>query len=296
MRKLRPNILRGYPQPVRAAVRRAVCESGDVDDRGDQPAEREPTASPPSGRAGAPGLRGRGSSARGSGCACSRARPCRWARSAWSSTSDSAAGRRVLGLPPFGALTADTHLSPLHLSATLQRRRRPAADGRRQRRGHRRARERHRARRARERSDVALRAHARRARSAATVLAALVYRRRWHPIAPAGVAALLAVAICEVLLLATFQPAAFTRTHVLGLARARAAADRSGERGDQSHRGPAGGARADRRRDRPRVHVPAGVAARRTTRSACCTSRTSTRRRSGWTSRRTWREGSTSTS
>jgi hypothetical protein len=29
-------------------------------------------------------------------------------------------GETVLGLPPFGALTADTHLSPLHLSATLQ--------------------------------------------------------------------------------------------------------------------------------------------------------------------------------
>jgi hypothetical protein len=29
-------------------------------------------------------------------------------------------GETVLGLPPFGALTADTHLSPLHVSATLQ--------------------------------------------------------------------------------------------------------------------------------------------------------------------------------
>ena len=29
-------------------------------------------------------------------------------------------GETVLGLPPFGDLTADTHLSPLHVSATLR--------------------------------------------------------------------------------------------------------------------------------------------------------------------------------
>ena len=118
-------------------------------------------------------------------------------------------GETVLGLPPFGALTADTHLSPLHLSATLQdvgvQRLTDVvndegidglvSDIERDARG-------------------SVRTLALRAQLAATiggtVLAALVYRRRWHLIATGGAAALLAVAVCEVLLLATFQPAAFS--------------------------------------------------------------------------------------
>ena len=118
-------------------------------------------------------------------------------------------GETVLGLPPFGALTADTHLSPLHVSATLkdvgvQRLtdvvNDEGIDGLV--------------------SDVerdaraSVRTMAWRVLVAATIggtaLAALVYRRNWHLVATGGVAALLGVALCEVLLLATFQPAAFT--------------------------------------------------------------------------------------
>ena len=118
-------------------------------------------------------------------------------------------GETVLGLPPFGALTADTHLSPLHVSATLQdvgvQRLTDVvneegldglvSDVERDARG-------------------SVRSIAWRTLLAATIggtaLAALVYRRRWHRVAAGGVAAMLGVVLCEVLLLATFQPAAFT--------------------------------------------------------------------------------------
>ena len=48
-------------------------------------------------------------------------------------------------------------------------------------------------------------------------LAGLVYRRRWH-LVTAGAIAALGVVLCEVLLLATFQPAAFAEPTYSGLA------------------------------------------------------------------------------
>jgi predicted phosphodiesterase/type IV secretory pathway protease TraF len=118
-------------------------------------------------------------------------------------------GETVLALPPFGALTADTHLSPLHLSATLkdvgvQRLTKVvkglSLDGLVSDVEH----------DARER----VRTMAWRVLAVATlggvVLSALVFRRRWRLVATGGLAALLGVAACEVLLLATFRPSAFT--------------------------------------------------------------------------------------
>jgi Calcineurin-like phosphoesterase len=118
-------------------------------------------------------------------------------------------GETVLGLPPFGALTADTHLSPLHVSATLQdvgvQRLTDVVND--------------------EGLDGLVSDVERDARESVrtiawltllagtiggTALAALVYRTDWHRVATGGVAALLGVALCEVLLLTTFQPAAFT--------------------------------------------------------------------------------------
>ncbi len=124
-------------------------------------------------------------------------------------------GETVLALPPFGALTADTHLSPLHLSATLEdvgvQRLTDVVndegiDGLV--------------------SDIERDARGRIASMAwrvlivATVggvaLAALVFRRRWHLVAAGGIAALLGVTLCEVLLLVTFQPAAFAEPRYSG--------------------------------------------------------------------------------
>jgi len=118
-------------------------------------------------------------------------------------------GETDLGLPPFGALTADTHLSPLHVSATLEdvgvRRltdvvKQEGIEGLV--------------------NDVELDAHdsvrtmAWRVLLVATlggvVLALLVYRRRWRLVAAGGLTALLGVALCEVFLLATFTPEAFS--------------------------------------------------------------------------------------
>jgi predicted MPP superfamily phosphohydrolase len=117
-------------------------------------------------------------------------------------------GETQLGLPPFGALTADTHLSPLHVSATLkdvgvQRLtdvvNREGIDGLV--------------------SDVELDAHdgvrtmAWRVLLVATIggvaLAVVVYRRRWRLVVASGLTALLGVALCEVFLLSTFTPEAF---------------------------------------------------------------------------------------
>ena len=117
-------------------------------------------------------------------------------------------GETELGLPPFGALTADTHLSPLHVSATLEdvgvKRLTDVVndegiDGLV--------------------NDVEADAHSSVRTMAWRVLlfgtlggvalAALVYRRRWHLIAVGGLTALLGVALCEVFLLATFTPEAF---------------------------------------------------------------------------------------
>jgi predicted MPP superfamily phosphohydrolase len=118
-------------------------------------------------------------------------------------------GETELGLPPFGALTADTHLSPLHVSATLEdvgvRRltdvvKQEGIDGLV--------------------NDVELDAHdsvrtmAWRillvAALGGVALALLVYRRRWRLVAAGGLTALLGVALCEVFLLATFTPEAFS--------------------------------------------------------------------------------------
>jgi predicted MPP superfamily phosphohydrolase len=117
-------------------------------------------------------------------------------------------GETQLGLPPFGALTADTHLSPLHVSATLkdvgvQRLtdvvNREGIDGLV--------------------SDVELDAHdgvrtmAWRVLLVATIggvaLAVVVYRSRWRLVVASGLTALLGVALCEVFLLSTFTPEAF---------------------------------------------------------------------------------------
>jgi predicted phosphodiesterase len=118
-------------------------------------------------------------------------------------------GETELGLPPFGALTADTHLAPLHVSARLedvgvQRLtdvvNQEGIDGLV--------------------NDVELDAHdgvrtmAWRILLVATIggvaLAAIVYRRRWRLVAAAGLTALVGVALCEVFLLATFTPEAFS--------------------------------------------------------------------------------------
>ena len=118
-------------------------------------------------------------------------------------------GETELGMPPFGALTADTHLSPLHVSARLEdvgvRRltdvvNQEGIDGLV--------------------NDVELDAHdavrtmAWRVLFVATLggvaFAGIVYRRRWRLVAAGGLTALLGVALCEVFLLATFAPEAFT--------------------------------------------------------------------------------------
>src|SRR6185436_15138134 len=185
-----------------------VCDSGDVDDQGDEPSER---TSRHVLRAVAPAL-----------VACAVGLVGAWLGLALLAREtvpigpfrvelDVGFGRgeTVLGLPPFGALTADTHLSPLHVSATLQdvgvQRltdvvNAEGLDGLV--------------------SDVERDARASvgsiawRTLLAATIggtaLAALVYRTHWRRVAVGGVAALLGVTLCEVLLLTTFQPAAFT--------------------------------------------------------------------------------------
>jgi predicted phosphodiesterase len=118
-------------------------------------------------------------------------------------------GETELGLPPFGSLTADTHLSPLHVSATLEdvgvKRLTDVVhdegiDGLV--------------------NDVEADAHSSVRTMAWRVLlfgtlggvalALLVYRRRWRLVAAGGLTALLGVALCEVFLLATFTPEAFS--------------------------------------------------------------------------------------
>jgi Icc-related predicted phosphoesterase len=124
-------------------------------------------------------------------------------------------GETRLGLPPFGALTADTHLSPLSLSATLSdvdverltrivdRRgvdslvtaiERAAPDG--------------------------VRTLAWRlllvAGVGGAVLSLLVFRNRWRLVTSGIVASLIGVAVCEVLMLVTFRPTAFTEPRYSG--------------------------------------------------------------------------------
>lgn len=124
-------------------------------------------------------------------------------------------GETVLALPPFGALTADTHLAPLGLSATLvdvgvQRltdvvNRRGidglVADVERDAGGQ-------------------LRPLAWRGVLAATTggvaVGVLVFRRRWRLIAMSGGAALLSVVACLALVQLTFRPSAFTEPRYSG--------------------------------------------------------------------------------
>jgi hypothetical protein len=118
-------------------------------------------------------------------------------------------GDTRLGLPPFGSLSADTHVSPLHLSATLhdvgverltevvERR---GIDGLV--------------------ADVERDALDRVQTLAWRVLAVgalggvalglVVFRNRWRLVAAAFTAAVLGVAGCEVAMLATYRPAAFS--------------------------------------------------------------------------------------
>jgi predicted phosphodiesterase len=117
-------------------------------------------------------------------------------------------GETVLGLPPFGALMADTHVSPLHLSATLRdvgvERLTEAvndqgieglvADVE---------------------ADALERARGLAVRIVlvggvgALVLALLVFRDRWLHVGSAFLSAVVAIVACEVVMLATFRPAAF---------------------------------------------------------------------------------------
>jgi predicted MPP superfamily phosphohydrolase len=124
-------------------------------------------------------------------------------------------GETVLAFPPFGALTADTHLAPLGLSATLmdvgvQRLtdvvNRQGIDGlvvdverdaREQLR------------------PLALRALAA-ATVGGTVLALVVFRRRWMLVAVSGGAASLFVLGCLAIFQLTFRPSAFTQPRYSG--------------------------------------------------------------------------------
>jgi predicted phosphodiesterase len=129
-------------------------------------------------------------------------------------------GETRVALPPFGSLAADTHLSPLTLSATLEDVgvedltdvvRERGVDGLV--------------------SDVERDAKARIVTLAWRVLVVagiggatlglLVFRTRWHPVGGAVVAAVIGVAFCEVLMLTTFQVSALsepTYSGSLGLA------------------------------------------------------------------------------
>ncbi|MGZ8612504.1 MAG: hypothetical protein ACXWX0_09575, partial [Actinomycetota bacterium] len=117
-------------------------------------------------------------------------------------------GETRLGLPPFGALTADTHLSPLGLSATLQdvgvegltdAVYRQGIDGLVA------AVERD----ARERIPVFAWQVLTAAAVGGTVLAMLVFRTRWRLVAASASSSVLGVALCLILVLASFRPGAF---------------------------------------------------------------------------------------
>jgi predicted phosphodiesterase len=118
-------------------------------------------------------------------------------------------GETHLGLPPFGALTADTHLSPITLTATLQdvgvRRltdvvTRRGIDGLVQ----------DVERDALDRIPVFAWQVATAAAVGAAALGLLVFRRRWRLAALAAGIGVVSVLLSEVLVLATFRPGAFT--------------------------------------------------------------------------------------
>jgi predicted phosphodiesterase len=124
-------------------------------------------------------------------------------------------GETELGLPPFGALTADTHLAPLHLSARLQDVgverltelvNRVGIDGLVS------------AVEADARSELASLAWRLLAVGAlgAAALGLLVFRSRWRLVTTAFVTAVLVVAGSEVLALATFRTSAFSEPRYSG--------------------------------------------------------------------------------
>jgi hypothetical protein len=197
-------------------------------------------------------------------------------------------GETRLGLPPFGALTADTHLSPLRLSATLQDvgvQRLTDAVNRRGIDGlvadvERDARDRIAPLAARVLLIGAL---------GAAVLALLVFRTRWRLVAASVSFGVLSVALCELLVLSTFRPGAFTEptySGSLALAPKLIGPAREATCGRASSRSSTARCARTPRCSRDRSA---------TTRSACSTSRTCTRLRWGSTSPARSRSASTST-
>ena len=91
-----------------------VCDSGDVDEQGGEPSEREPRhrlrAVAPALLACVVGLVGAWL-----GLALLARETVRIGPFRVELDVGFGRGETVLGLPPFGALTADTHLSPLHV-------------------------------------------------------------------------------------------------------------------------------------------------------------------------------------
>ena len=184
-------------------------------------------------------------------------------------------GETVLALPPFGSLTADTHLAPVHLSAALKDvgvRRLTDVVNHQGPDGLVAEVERDAGRQVR---SLALRALAV-ASLGGAALGVLVFRRRWSLVAASTLVALFAVGSSVGLARFTLRPAAFTEPQYSGslsscpklIGPVREATDRIGD----LRAGP-----ADRRRHRARLHV-APVRSLRRTRSGFCTSPTSTPR------------------
>ena len=126
-------------------------------------------------------------------------------------------GRGVteVALPPFGRLRADTHVAPLHLTATLDEVAAPELSEVVQHKGVEGL-----AREAEEEGLAALRVYIWQALGVATLggaaLGALVYRRRWRPVAAAAGAALLFLGGSAGLAAVTYRPEAFLRPTFTG--------------------------------------------------------------------------------
>ena len=199
-------------------------------------------------------------------------------------------GETRVGLPPFGALLADTHLAPLGLSATLRdigvqeltdAVNRVGVEG----------------------LAAALERDAREEIPAmairvlmsgtvgALILAVLAFRTRWRRIAVAGVVGMAGVGACELAAVATFETAAFQQPRYSGsLALAPKFIGPVGEASDRI-----GDLRAGLEQivdGTVRAYTSLQSAPLGTTRSGSCTSRICMLRRSGSTSRRTWHAGS----
>jgi predicted MPP superfamily phosphohydrolase len=118
-------------------------------------------------------------------------------------------GETRLGLPPFGALTADTHLAPIGLSATLQDvgvERLTDAVNRRGIDGLVADVERD----ALDRAPIYAIQVVVAALIGATVLALLVFRSRWRLVATSAASSVVAVTACLALLTVSFRPGAFS--------------------------------------------------------------------------------------